>query len=191
MLLQYNYYWGEQNDYTNNISVILNAAEEGERNSSKAFLTIIAYQNKSLQYDGIFIIPSHTFKWVAHGSSSINWGSMAEVTWNFNSENQTRYRCTAPVLPPARRHDDDDEEKLLLPSGEYRPPGNCLNGPWVGDTLVSIPCKWYKHVVFGDNECCGLSKTPRLVPRIQNSHVRLFFTYVGERVSTNFTCKIN
>lgn len=38
-------------------------------------------------------------------------------------------------------------------------------------------CKWYKHVVFGGNECRGLSNSPCPVPRIQNSHICLFFAY--------------
>lgn len=61
------------------------------------------------------------------------------------------------------------------------------NGMLDGDTEMSTPCRWYRHVVLAGRECCGLSSIPLFVPRSQNSQLRLFFTNVGDNSSTNFT----
>jgi len=58
---------------------------------------------------------------------------------------------------------------------------------WSKVLNTPMPCRWYRHVELGANECLGFSKMPRPEPRIQNSQGFLFFEYVGLCMSTNCT----
>lgn len=56
--------------------------------------------------------------------------------------------------------------------------------------VLKLTCRWYRQVVLAARECLGLSKTPLPAPRSQNSHL-LFRAYLGDSLSTNFTCKVS
>lgn len=133
-----------------------------------------AYHDMSLHSVSGIISPSQTRRVVPHLSSLFEDALVS--TWNLRTESHTR-NCGWDGFGAGLRQ--------TVPgrcSGNF---GNGLGGVGLG-IAGPAPRRWYKHVVFRANVCLGDVNTPPLFPRNQNSH-RLFFAYVGESASTNFT----